>query len=70
MKKEDYREALRDRLRRVPVETRRAWTHTDLMMWWIQEREKDSYLKWERAPGDPWQHVKGMCDDLIGPKAF
>jgi hypothetical protein len=70
VKKDAYRDALRLRLRGVPLETRRKWNETDLMVWWNRERQKDTYLTWERAPGDPWQHVKGMCSDLIGPKAI
>lgn len=69
MNKEDFRKALRDRLAKVPLETRKKWNETDLFGWWMKAKE-DSYLTWERASGDVWQHVKGMCRDLIGPSAI
>lgn len=69
MNKEDFQNRLHDRLRKVPLETRRQWNETDLLIWWGQAVAEDSYLTWERATGGIWQHVKSMCRDLIGPNA-
>jgi hypothetical protein len=69
MNKEEYRRVLRDRLRKVPVILRRHWEETDLMTWWNQERHNDANLRWDHASADPWENVKGMCSDLIGPNA-
>lgn len=68
MKKEHYRQAIRDSLRAVPLENRRQWTETDLFGWWVKA-SRDSTLVWERSPGDPWQHVPGFCVGLIGKDA-
>lgn len=70
MKKEEFCNAVRNKLREIPLETRRKWKDIDLMSWWQKVKAKDSYLTWERAHGDIWQHVKGMCKDLIGSKAI
>ena len=70
MNKEDFKKALRDKLRKIPLETRKKWNETDLLGWWGKAQTEDSYLTWERAPGDVWQHVKGMCRDLIGTNAI
>lgn len=70
MKKEDFEKALRDKLREIPLETRQNWEEKDLNVWWWTVKKEDSYLTWERATGDVWQHVKGMCDDLIGTRAI
>lgn len=70
MKKEDFRMALRDKLGKVSLETRQTWSDTDLYAWWLKAQVDNSYLRWERASGDLWQHVRGICQDLIGPDAM
>jgi hypothetical protein len=70
VKKEEFRRALRDRLKQVPLETRKTWSDNDLHVWWTRASREDSYLTWERATGDVWQHVSGMCSDLLGPRAI
>lgn len=69
MKKEDFRRAVRSKLMQTPLQTRRTWNGTDLLTWWSRAHQEDSYLTWERVPGDIWQHVHAMCSDLIGEKA-
>lgn len=66
MKKEDFRVAVRAALRKVSPDTRRDWDETELLIWWNKAQVEDSYLRWERAPGDVWQYVKSFCHDLIG----
>jgi len=66
MNKEDFKQALREKLSAVPRETRKKWNDTDLLLWWGEVCRTDSYLRWERCPGDIWQSVKGFCDDMIG----
>ena len=71
MKKEDFKAAVRGKLKNVPLETRKLWNNTDLFVWWSQARAEDSYLTWEKCPGsDVWQWVPGMCSDLIGKDAI
>ena len=70
MNKEDFKQALRQRIKEVPLETRKKWTGTELLIWWGQTKAKDSYLTWEKCPGDPWQWVSVMCNDLIGNEAI
>jgi hypothetical protein len=70
MNKEDFKQELRAKLRKVPFETRKEWNDTDLFIWWGQAREADSYLTWDGCPGDVWQRVPGMCKDLIGKSAI
>lgn len=70
MKKEDFKEAVRGKLKKVPLETRKLWSDTDLFVWWSQAKAQDSYLTWEKCPGDVWQWVPGMCRDLIGKDAI
>lgn len=70
MQKEDFRKALRDKLGKVSLETRKTWNNTDLYDWWRKAQADDSYLRWEQVSGDLWQHVPGMCQDLIGPDAI
>lgn len=69
MKKEDFKQTLKDRLRNIDLKERQQWTDADLLIWWGEVQKKDSYLRWDRATGDLWQHVKIMCKDLIGKKA-
>jgi hypothetical protein len=70
MNKEDFKQRLREKLRKTPLETRKQWTDTDLFIWWTKAKAEDSYLTWERCSGDLWQYVPGMCRDLIGNDAF
>ncbi len=70
MNKEDFKRAVQERLLKVPPETRKQWNDTDLLVWWANARVEDSYLTWERCPGDVWQWVKGMCGNLIGKDAI
>ena len=69
MKKEEFRQALREKLSRVSLQERKTWSDTNLFMWWLTAKAGDSYLTWERCSGDVWQHVPGMCSDLIGQNA-
>ena len=69
MKKEIFRTAIRNKLIEVPLEIRQSWNETDLLGWWGKAKSEDSYLMWDQATGDVWQHVKSMCQDLIGTKA-
>ena len=69
MKKDDFEQALWRLLMSVPLETRKQWDETDLLIWWGEAQKDNSYLTWERSPGPLWQHVKGMCRDLIGKQA-
>lgn len=69
MLKQAFRTAVRDRLRQVPLEARKTWNETNLLTWWREAQAADPHLTWERAPGDVWQHVKGMCRDLMGKDA-
>lgn len=70
MKKADFCASLQDKLREVPLATRQAWEVKDLYIWWLGAKKKDSYLTWERAHGDVWQYVPGMCQSLIGRNAI
>ena len=71
MKKEDFKLAVQGKLRMVPLETRKQWNDTNLLVWWGKTKAEDSYLTWERCPGnDVWQWVPGMCRDLIGKDAI
>lgn len=69
MEKEDFKEAVRGKLKKVPLETRKLWNDNDLFVWWSRARAEDSYLTWEKCSGDVWQWVPGMCSDLIGKDA-
>lgn len=66
MKKEDFKQSLRNKLKLIPIETRREWSGHDLFLWWLHARAEDPYLTWENCPGDVWQFVHGMCSDLVG----
>ena len=70
MNKKEFEQALRQKLRGVPLETRKKWKEIDLLGWFSTAADKDSYLRWKGGHGDPWQYVKGMCSDLIGEKAM
>lgn len=50
MLKTEFEAALRSKLRAVPVETRKTWNDTDLYIWWLDAKNSDSYLTWERCP--------------------
>jgi hypothetical protein len=69
MLKQDFEKAVRDTLRKVPVEERRTWDDTKLFTWFMKAKAEDPFLTWERCPGDPWQWVPGICKHLIGPGA-
>lgn len=66
MKKEEFRQAVRAKLQNVPVETRKQWNDTDLLVWWMKAKSEDPYLTWERCRGDLWQQIPGICRNLIG----
>ncbi len=70
MKKTEFRQALRDKLRKVPLTARQKWNDTDLLVWWQLAKSEDSYLTWDGCCGDLWQSVPGMCQDLVGKNAF
>lgn len=70
MLKHEFQEAVRERLRKVPLDTRKTWSENQLFIWWLEAKSQDSYLVWDRCPSDLWQSVKGMCHDLIGPNAY
>jgi hypothetical protein len=69
MLKEEFIQALRQKLSQVPLETRRTWDETSLFIWFQQVRKEDSYLRWGRCPGDVWQWVPGFCEYHYGPNA-
>lgn len=66
MDKEGFRTALREELRSVPHSARAQWAENDLFLWWLKVHRSNPTLNWERAPGDVWQHVPGMCKGLFG----
>jgi hypothetical protein len=70
MKKEQFKFKLRESLGIVDFEKRKKWTETDLFGWWLDTQKENPNLSWERATGDLWQHVKGMCKDMIGNNAI
>lgn len=70
MLKTEFEAALRSKLRSVPLATRKMWSDNDLFIWWLEAKKDDSYLTWDRCPGDLWQWVPGMCRDLIGKNAY
>lgn len=70
MKKAEFNLAVRDKLEKVPYEIRKTWTNKELLQWWEDAIAQDSYLRWEKCHGPLWQHVKGVCSNLIGKKAF
>jgi len=65
MNRAEFQAAVRNELRQVPLEIRRAWTETDLFAWWMQTTEANPALVWIGGRGDPWRYVKGMCKHLI-----
>jgi hypothetical protein len=69
MNKDDFKRALREKLQKVPVETRKQWDDTNLFGWWAKMKAEDSYLTWDHCTGDVWQWVKIMCHDLIDQNA-
>lgn len=70
MTKDEFKTALRKKLRETPLKTRKTWDKSSLLGWWGQAQEEDSYLVWKGHTGSVWQHVKLMCDDLIGNNAI
>jgi hypothetical protein len=69
MKREEFRNAVRDKVRKIPLETRKSWREIDLLMWWQGAKNEDSYLTLDRSYGDVWQEVRAMCRDLFGDSA-
>ena len=69
MSKQQFRDAVRAALREVPLENRKTWDESDLSQWFFAERSKNLQLQRSDGDGDPWQHLKSMCSDLIGHKA-
>ncbi|REG60067.1 hypothetical protein B0G80_2850 [Paraburkholderia sp. BL6669N2] len=69
MKKEDFRQAIRTKLGQVPLETRKGWNGTDLLLWWLAAKDENSYLTLDHSSGDLWQRVHSLCIDLIGNAA-
>lgn len=70
MNKSEFEKAVRQELRRVSVDTRRTWDETDLFGWWMRTTSSHPQITWDRCRGDPWQTVKGICNDLIGDRAM
>ena len=66
MDKEDYRQTLRSKLKEAAADERARWCDRSLLLWWVQVTKEDSYLRWGRSSGDPWQHVPGFCEGLYG----
>ena len=69
MGKELVREvSLRERLKLVPLESRRNWNPAELFRWWLVARDEDPLI----TSGDvdvAWLRVKRLCADLMGPLA-
>lgn len=66
--KELFREAVRKRLKMVPLEGRRTWNQAELWRWWLIARNEDPQV----TSGDvdvAWLRVKRVCADLMGPQA-
>ncbi|HFT1084468.1 TPA: hypothetical protein ACXI7C_000797 [Serratia marcescens] len=70
MLKEEFARALRQKLSQIPLETRRTWNETHLFAWYMKAISEDSYLRWERCPGSPWQWVPGFCENYYGSNAL
>jgi hypothetical protein len=66
MTNDEFKLALRQRLRQIPLEERKRWDAVDLFGWWLQECTRGSDLSWEGCPGDASESVPGMCKDIIG----
>jgi hypothetical protein len=61
MKTTEFEAAVRAALRQVPLVTRRGWNGNDLIAWWMQTSAAQPGLVEDRAKGDPWQRVHGIC---------
>jgi hypothetical protein len=70
MLKDDFARELRRKLSQIPLETRRSWDENNLFAWYMKAISEDSYLRWERCPGDPWQWVPGFCEGCYGQSAW
>ena len=68
MKKADYEHTLRTELLKIPKETRDTWDGTKLCIWWTEYTQKNSWVKWDRDSGNPWDTAYIICKDLIGIK--
>ena len=69
MLEQKFRDAVRAALREVALDSRATWDESDLSRWFFAERSKNTVLQRYDGDGDPWQHLKRMCSDLIGPNA-
>ncbi|KAF7962098.1 hypothetical protein AWV80_25820 [Cupriavidus sp. UYMU48A] len=69
MNRQDFKQALRDKLRQVPYEARKTWDGTKLMMWWWDVEKEDSYLRLKGCT-DHWQEVHSICMDMYGERAM
>ena len=65
MKESRFREAVQAELRKVPLGTRRLWDDNNLFAWWMKTTQDQPEITQGCGSGDPWQHVKGACKDLI-----
>lgn len=68
MVSEQFRDAVRQRLKLVPLESRRNWNQAELFRWWLVARNEDPQC----TSGDvdvAWYRVKRICADLLGPQA-
>jgi predicted ATPase len=70
MDEQDFRDAVRVRLRKVPVEDRSRWTDSNLYAWWLATQSGDSKLSVDNGRGKIWQSVRILVKDLIGPDAL
>ncbi len=62
------RQALTDS---VPMDTRRAWSQSELTTWWNTVAIQDEALASWRPPADelPTAALWRICWDLVGPRA-
>jgi hypothetical protein len=71
MLKEDFRQAVRDELRKVPVTQRKVWDSRQLSSWWFKTVNEKPWLTWEKYSGnDLWHQVQSMCNNMIGDEAL
>ena len=69
MPNQQFCEAVREALSGVPLESRKAWDESDLSRWFFAERSRNPALRRFDGDGDPWQHLKSICGDLVGHRA-
>lgn len=70
MKKEEFEHAVSEKLKRIPLETRKQWSELNLLGWWEQAKAEDSYLTCENSKAKVWPLVKISCQELIGKDAI